>query len=97
MEKITVDQVKSAIQEHQISWWPVRDCSICGNSVSYQFSDIDNPFPVGLDTNCGCTRYRSPLVEMSIEYFIERTFNLQTQPEMRKKMWQDFVASGVSH
>ena len=92
MENVTVEQTCEAIHDHQITRWPIRDCSICGSFVTYYFEDGE----VHLDTNCSCVGYRTPRQIRSVEEFIAETFNLQSKPEVRERMWNEFVASGVS-
>ena len=87
MEKVTVEQTQNAIRDHQIKIWKVRECSICYAPITYSFDgDV-----VLLDTNCGCVTYRTDPLAMSVEEFIEQTFNFQSSSEVRGRMWESFI------
>lgn len=94
MEKVTVEQTLNAIDEHQIRMWASRSCSMCYTPLTYMFHDDDR---VSFDSNCGCVTYTSTPQEFDMEEFISRTFNLQSKPEVRERMWNEFIAAGASH
>lgn len=86
MEEVTAEQARSVVQERGISAWPVRRCSICGTPITYTFTENE----VALHTSCGCTQYYTPPKEMTYEEFVASTFNYQSNPEVRERMWQEF-------
>lgn len=48
----TAADFQTAAQARGITVWPIRDCSMCGYELSYQFRSGD----VAFDTGCWCSR-----------------------------------------
>lgn len=90
MDLITTDQLREAVHEHNIIAWDIRTCSICGHPVRYLFDGIN----VAFDSNCDCTSYPSIPQQHTWEDFAD-TFNRQ-KPEVRARLWNDFIESGQS-
>lgn len=57
MKTRTVEEFKAAVKQHNITRWPIRNCSICGYEMSYMFRG-DKVF---YDTGCTCTYNRGDL------------------------------------
>lgn len=89
MQMITLEQLKQAIKLYGITKFHLRNCSICESPLSY----LINNDVVYYDSSCGCTTYPQNLHESSLHDLLE-VFNKQSNPEIRKKMWQQFVTMG---
>lgn len=89
MEKVTVEQVKEAVQEHGIKVWELRECSVCRTPLTYAFNGGEPTY----DSNCGCVSYSTVPEPRSWESVAE-IFNMQ-KPENRERMWGEFLAAGA--
>lgn len=81
MEDITPNEVKDAALATGKTWFPVRDCSLCGSPVGYRTLGER----VGFDSNCGCSSRDSGVEERTWDD-PARLINMQTLPEWRNKM-----------
>ena len=90
MEPISINDVKNAVKTHGIQMWILRSCSMCGTPLTYAFHGEC----VTYDSSCGCTSYNEPPDQRDWSDLVE-IFNRQT-PEVRKRMWDEFTASGVA-
>lgn len=88
MEKVTVEQVKLAVVEHDIKLWKLRECSMCLTPLTYTFNGGDPTY----DSSCACVRYSTEPEPHSWESIAE-IFNIQ-RPEIRERMWGEFLAAG---
>ena len=91
MDTITADQIKAATAEHVIRVWTLRTCSICYAPLNYQFPSDGTVY---FNSNCDCGSRWEPVQERSYDD-VARTFNMQT-PEVRQRMWDEFIACGQS-
>lgn len=89
MKEVTAEQVKQAADERNIGYWKLRECSMCFTPIGYVI-DGDGP---AFDSNCGCVSYHTPPEPCGWDKLAD-TFNMQ-KPEIRERMWGDFLASGV--
>lgn len=74
----TPEEFKLHARKHRISYWPVRECSICGYQLGYHFSVSGN---VAFDPGCDCVRYRPGFVARSWQE-VANLYNLQTDPRV---------------
>lgn len=88
MKTITAEDVETAVKEHQIKVWKLRECGFCGWPLCYFFQDGK----VFFDPNCNCVNYQTPLQERTYESVAE-CFNIQSKPEIADRMWKDFLNS----
>ena len=88
MENVTVEQVQQAVQERGITLWKLRECSICLAPLTYAFGQDG----ITYDRSCGCVTYSEPPEPRTWED-VAKQFNIQ-KPEIRKRMWGEFLASG---
>lgn len=89
MDKVTPEQVREAAQQHGISRFKLRECSICGVGLHYLIRDDGS---VRFQAACGCNA-GSP-AELRSWDELAASFNMQS-PENRAAMWADFLASGT--
>lgn len=75
------EDFKTQAKIHNITYWHLRNCSMCDYELGYYFRDDER---VEYDNGCGCTGGSS---------FSQRTwqdiadhYNMQTHPEYIKKM-----------
>ena len=87
MENVTADQVKAAITEHSIKFWKLRECSMCGHPLRYEF----NGDSVCYHAACNCVTYHEPPRPSSYGHIAD-TLNMQT-PEIRARMWNEMLSS----
>lgn len=87
MDPGTAEQVQAAVAEHGIQQWALRSCSSCTVSLYYVF---DNG-RVGFAPGCGCSD--SGVIYERSYSDLAGTFNMQT-PEVRARMWDDFLKAG---
>jgi len=89
MNEITLVELLRTIRERDIRRWTLRECSMCGRPLYYIF---ENPDEVWFSSACDCVRYESAPEPRTWDEVL-RCFNMQT-PEIRARMWAEFVASG---
>ena len=86
--KVTPDEVKDAVEHLHITWWPIRECSLCYQPIGYSFNYTSTFFNPG----CGCVHYRSPPEPTSFET-IANIFNKQRE-DIGQNIWEEFLACG---
>ncbi len=86
--KVTPDEVKDATIHLNITWWPIRKCSMCYQPIGYSFENNVAFF----NAACGCTNYPS-IPEPHTWEALAETFNRQKE-EIGQKMWEEFLACG---
>lgn len=64
----------NAARDHEITWWPIRDCSICGVPVGYEFTGDTVAFSSG----CGCNSLGG--LEPRTWADVSAHYNMQTHP-----------------
>lgn len=83
---VTPEEVQAEVEKRGITYWSLRNCSICGSPIGYLFERGE----VGFDSNCDCTPYRSP-IQLRDYHDVACQFNMQTHPGIAEKMWRDFL------
>ena len=63
--ELTANDFKEASDIYFIKFLPIRECSICGSQIGYQFSKG----AVFFDSNCNCVSFTSPLQKRSWQSF----------------------------
>lgn len=89
MEKVSVDQVRSAIAEHGITQWRLRECSICGAGLHYLFRGDE----VAFQGSCDCGGWSPPRLTSYDD--VAETLNMQ-RPHIRAQMWVEMLGLPVS-
>jgi hypothetical protein len=49
----TPAEFAAAAQDREITWWPIRDCSLCGTPIGYECSG----YRVAFVSSCGCSSF----------------------------------------
>lgn len=88
MDKVAAEDVLAEVLSRGIQRWRLRDCSICGEPLHYEFHGAH----VFYQSGCGCS-WSPP--EPRSHQRVADTFNMQT-PEVRARMWDEFLACGTS-
>ncbi len=90
--KISPQTIRQLAKNHSIKRYTLRHCSMCGTGLNYA---IDGEH-VSFQSNCGCTRHWNPPEQRSFEDLVD-CFNIQSKPETRRRMLEEFINSGEKH
>lgn len=77
MTQYSAEEIKS---HTKVTSWPLRDCSLCGTWLRYEFNGND----VSFDSNCNCVSYWNPPSPRSWQDVAD-TVNMQND-EVQKRM-----------
>lgn len=81
----TGEDFKRAVEEHGITYWPVRDCSLCGYELAYLFGHED--YEVIFDAGCDCVRIHKRHVRHWPD--VANLYNMMIQdPEVKERVKQ---------
>jgi hypothetical protein len=84
--QITAEEIAARVpRDGQIHRWNLRECSLCGVPVGYQFLCVPGGEPVAaFDSSCDCTRYSN----LSPRSFadVAGAINMQRRPEIFEQM-----------
>ena len=58
IKRVTADEIRESAVKNNIDWFPIRDCSICGEWIGYRFFRWPN-HEVVFDSSCGCVSYEN--------------------------------------
>ncbi len=72
----TAQDFEKAVKEHNITNWPIHNCSICGYECGYLFKDGK----VGYDSGCDCVSY-SNIQQRPWSDIVEQ-YNMQTNSDV---------------
>ena len=87
--KVTPDEVKDAVERLNITWWPIRKCSMCYQPIGYSFNSNGEVF---FNPGCGCVTYSSPPEPRTWED-VANQFNMQRE-DVGQIIWEEFLACG---
>lgn len=65
-----------AARSHGITWWPIRDCSLCGVPIGYRFAGE----LVAFSSSCDCNSLAG--LESRTWDDVAGHYNMQTSPEV---------------
>lgn len=85
----TTQDVIDAVKQHGIKRWMLRECTLCHYPLCYSFEDGR----VFYDMGCDCTGQSGGPQERSYADVAD-AFNIQTNPAIYKRMWNEFITSG---
>lgn len=87
MERVTSDDVKHVVIEHNITRLILDTCDRCHNTPYYQFQDGVVSFHPGCENLCNL------VTRISSYEAVATSFN-RLHPVERKKLWDTFLLSG---
>ena len=67
MDILTPEKAVGLAIYHGTYWWPIRPCSLCGHTLSYQRIGVQ----LYVDTNCNCVTYVADPEQVEWDDFVE--------------------------
>lgn len=82
---ITGEQVKKSIEENKLTEIPIRNCSMCKETLYYRIKEGE-PY---IDTNCDCVTYTTPATVCSWDHLAE-SINMQSADEWKLEIAKSY-------
>ena len=90
MNKVTGGQIKDAVMTRGVRIWKLRECSMCGTPLCYEFL-YDG---VRFDASCDCSKTNPQPPETRSYEDVAEALNIQT-PAVRQQMWDEMLRLAV--